>query len=266
MTATLAHLDTSVQASFRLDGRTALIAGAGRGLGAEIARVLAEAGARLILVSRSDAELQALAAAIESEHGVRPEVLTCDVTDAKAMQDAIAGLDDLDILVNNAGTNQPEAFVDVSLEALDRVILLNLRAAFTTAQAAARKMLQHPQRITRGGAIVNISSQMGHVGAARRSVYCMTKHGLEGLTKAAAVELAPYGITVSSLSPTFVETPMTAPFFADPAFKEWVYSRIPRGRLLGMREVALGVLYLVSPAAAMVTGSSLLLDGGWTAQ
>jgi len=253
-------------AAFRLDGRTALVTGAGRGLGADIALTLAGAGAHLVLLSRSEAELAEVAGRIERAHGDRPDILVCDLTDAPHAQACIEALPALDILVNNAGTNRPQAFVDVGLDALDALLALNLRAAFAAAQAAARRMLRDPDRARRGGAIVNMSSQMGHVGSGGRSVYCLTKHGIEGLTKAAAVELAPHGITVSTVCPTFARTPMTQAFFQDKAFSDWVHDRIPRGRLVTTQEVAQAVLYLVSPAAAMVTGSALLLDGGWTAQ
>ncbi len=141
-----------------------------------------------------------------------------------------------------------------------------MRAAFLVAQAAARKMLEAPDRRTRGGAMVNISSQMGHVGVAGRTVYCMTKHALEGLTKALGVELAPHNIRVNSIAPTFIETPMTAPFFEEPRFREWVLNRIPLGRLGQLDEVTAAVVFLASPAASLITGTSLLVDGGWTAQ
>jgi len=167
----------------------------------------------------------------------------------------------LDILVNNAGFNRPQPFLEVDEETLDRMLALNVRAAFLVAQAAARAMVAGG-----GGVVVNMTSQMGHVGSERdRSVYVMTKHAIEGLTKAMAVELAPQGVRVVSIAPTFVMTPLTAPFFADPAFKKWALDRIPLGRLGTVDEVANAVVFLCSPAASLVTGSSLLADGGWTA-
>jgi NAD(P)-dependent dehydrogenase (short-subunit alcohol dehydrogenase family) len=172
----------------------------------------------------------------------------------------------LDVLVNNAGSNIPEPFVEVSEEHLDRLIDLNVRAAFLAAQAAARKMLEAPDRAERGGAIINMSSQMGHVGAVNRTVYCMSKHALEGLTKAMALELAPRGIRVVSIAPTFVETPLTRPMMARPDFAQWVKERIPSGRVGQPEDVAAAVVFAASPAASLVTGSSLLVDGGWTAQ
>ena len=185
---------------------------------------------------------------------------------ARRCATAFARVPRLDILVNNAGGNIPEPFVDVTEERLDRMLNLNVRAAFLVAQAAARKMLEAADRKERGGAIVNVSSQMGHVGAAGRTVYCMTKHALEGLTKALAVELAPHNIRVNSIAPTFIETPMTAPFFEEPRFREWVLNRIPLGRLGKLDEVSAAVAFLASPAASLITGTSLLVDGGWTAQ
>ena len=249
----------------RVDGRVALVTGAGRGIGLAAAIGLAQAGAEIYLVSRTLSELEEAAGKIRAGGGAA-QPLVCDVTNGKQVREAFAKLPRLDILVNNAGGNMPEPFVDITEERLDRILDLNVRAAFLVAQAAARKMLEAPDRKTRGGAIVNISSQMGHVGAAGRTVYCMTKHALEGLTKALGVELAPHNIRVNSIAPTFIETPMTAPFFEEPRFREWVLSRIPLGRLGQLDEVTAAVVFLASPAASLITGTSLLVDGGWTAQ
>ncbi len=245
---------------FRLDGRTALVTGAGRGLGRGIALGLAAAGAELLLNSRTPAELDAVAAEIAAAGG-RARALPFDVTDAAAVAAAFAGLRRLDILVNNAGVNRPQPFLAVDAATLDRMIDLNIRAVFRCAQAAARLMVAGG-----GGVIVNMSSQMGHVGSERdRTVYVMTKHAVEGLTKAMAVELAPRGVRVVSIAPTFIETPLTRPFFDDPATRQWILDRIPLGRVGTVAEVAQAVVFLASPAAALVTGSSLLADGGWTA-
>jgi NAD(P)-dependent dehydrogenase (short-subunit alcohol dehydrogenase family) len=178
----------------------------------------------------------------------------------------LAAMPTLDVLVNNAGMNIPEPFVQVSEQHLDRVLDINVRSMFIVAQGAVRKMLETSDRRTRGGAIVNITSQMGHVGAENRTVYCMTKHAIEGLTKALAIELAPHNIRVNTVAPTFLDTPMTAPMFRDPDFKEWVYRRIPLGRLGRLEEVTDAVLFAASPAASLMTGASLVIDGGWTAQ
>ena len=249
----------------RLDGRSALVTGAGRGIGLAIAIGLAQAGAEVYLVSRTRRELEQAADSIRTAGGAGIPVV-CDITDGAEVRQALARIPRLDILINNAGGNIPEPFVEVSEEHLDRVLALNVRAAFLVAQAAARKMLEAPDRKERGAAIVNISSQMGHVGSPGRSVYCMTKHALEGLTKALAVELAPHNIRVNSVAPTFIETPMTAPFFEEPRFRDWVLSRIPLGRLGKLDEVVAAVAFLASPAASLITGASLVVDGGWTAQ
>jgi NAD(P)-dependent dehydrogenase (short-subunit alcohol dehydrogenase family) len=242
-----------------------LITGAGRGLGAEGALALAQAGAEVILVSRTRSELEQVARRI-SDAGGRARAIVCDVTKREQVNFAFAGLERLDILLNNAGMNIPEPFVDVSEAHLDDMIALNLRAAFLVAQAAVRKMLQDPDRRKQGGSVIHVTSQMGRVGAERRTVYCMTKHAVEGLTKAMAVELAPNNIRVNAIAPTFLETPMTASFFADPEFRNWVTSRIPLGRIGRMEEVTGAIVFLASPAASLITGTSLAIDGGWTAR
>jgi NAD(P)-dependent dehydrogenase (short-subunit alcohol dehydrogenase family) len=246
--------------SFRLDDRVALVTGAGRGIGRACARALAEAGADVVAISRSRHELEDLAGEVRAL-GRRAEVVVCDVTDATSVRRHIAGLARLDVLVVSAGANVPEPLLEVSDEHLDALLDLNVRAAFVAVQAAARSMVA-----AGGGSIVVISSQMGHVGAPRRSVYCTTKHAVEGLTKAAAVELAPWGVRVNAVAPTFVETPMTATFLSDPAFLAEVEGRIPLGRVGRVEDVTGAVVYLASQAASLVTGASLLVDGGWTAQ
>jgi NAD(P)-dependent dehydrogenase (short-subunit alcohol dehydrogenase family) len=248
-----------------LDGVVALVTGAGRGLGAESAVALSKAGAEVVLLSRTRQELEEVGDRVAALGG-RRKLLVCDITDAGEVQSQIAGLERLDVLVNNAGMNIPEAFIEVSEAHLEKQLALNVRGAFVVAQSAVRKMLEAPNRRELGGSIVNVTSQMGHVGAARRSVYCMTKHALEGLTKAMAVELAPLNIRVNAVAPTFLDTPMTAPFLANPEFRDWVTSRIPLGRLGRADEVAAAIVFLASPASSLITGSSLVVDGGWTAQ
>jgi len=243
----------------------ALVTGAGRGLGAEMAVALGGAGAEVLLMSRTASDLDQVAARIAAAGG-RAKALVCDVKDGSQLRAKIGRLDRLDVLVNNAGMNVPEPFVDVSEAHLDEQLALNVRAAFLVAQTAVRKMLEAPDRRERGGAVINVSSQMGHVGSAGRTVYCMAKHAIEGLTKAMAVELAPHNIRVNAIGPTFIETPMTAPFFANPEFREWATSRIPLGRIGKMEEVAGAVVFLASQAASLITGASLVIDGGWTAQ
>lgn len=252
--------------SFRLDGRTALVTGAGAGLGEAIAYALAEAGAEVVLVARSVAPLEDLAGRIAAAGLPRAHVCPVDVTDTEAMQAAIAALPRLDILVNNAGTNIPEPMVEVSTAHLDRVLGLNVRALYLVAQAGVRKMLEHPERAQIGGAVINVSSQMGHVGSPNRTVYCMTKHAVEGLTKAMAVELAPHRIRVNTLGPTFVDTPLIRRIVDTPEKYDFLVSKIPMGSMAQVEDMMGAVVFLASPAAAMVTGAALLVDGGWTAQ
>ncbi|HEX2197335.1 MAG TPA: SDR family oxidoreductase [Burkholderiales bacterium] len=251
--------------AFRLDGRNALVTGAGRGIGRACALALAQAGAQVWLAARTEDEIEQAAAEIRAAGG-EAHAIVCDVLSSEDLKQTIKKIPVLDILVNNAGSNIPEPFVEVSEEHLDRLLDLNVRAAFLAAQAAARKMLEAPDRKTRGGAILHMSSQMGHVGAPNRSVYCLTKHALEGLTKAMALELAPHGIRVVSIAPTFVETPMTRPMFAQGGFGDWVRARIPGGRIGDPSEVAAAVVFAASPAASLLNGTSLVVDGGWTAQ
>ncbi|WP_137919784.1 SDR family NAD(P)-dependent oxidoreductase [Hydrogenophaga sp. 2FB] len=250
---------------FSLEGRTALVTGAGRGIGSSCAVALARAGADVWLMARSVDEIDEVAARIRAEGG-SAHAVACDVTDSAAVRLVVASMPVLDVLVNNAGTNTPEPFLDVSEERLDFLLNLNVRAMFLVAQAAARKMLEHPDRAARGGAIINMTSQMGHVGQTLRSVYVMAKHALEGLTKATALELTPLGIRVVSIAPTIIETPMIADRMASPDFAERVVSRIPIGRVGQPDEVAAAVLFAASPAASLVTGSTIFVDGGWTAQ
>lgn len=242
----------------RFDGKTVVITGAGRGLGAACAERFAAEGAHVVLVARNATELDALAASL----GPNARAAACDVTDAAAVAKLFATLERCDVLVNNAGGNTPQAFVEVELATLDRLLALNVRAAFVVAQAAVRTML----RSGTGGSIVHMSSQMGHVGAANRTVYCTSKHAIEGLTKAMAVELAPRGIRVNAVAPTYIETPLTKPFFENPGFRADTLRRIPQGRIGTPREVADAVLFLASSEASLITGTSLLVDGGYTAQ
>ena len=246
--------------SFRLDGKRALITGGGRGIGLAAASALAEAGAHVTLAARTQAEIEEAAAAIRAR-GEAADALVLDVTDLDAVKRAIAAADPFDILVNNAGTNRPKVLMDVTVEDYDVIMGLNVRAAFFVAQAVARRLLD----AKRPGSIVNISSQMGHVGAARRTVYCASKHAMEGFTKAMAVELAPYNIRVNSLGPTFLETPLTRPFFENKAFRDEVLSKIKLGRLGQLHEVTGAIVFLASDASSLMTGAALVVDGGWTA-
>ena len=238
-----------------IEGHVALVTGAGRGLGRACALTLSGAGARVIAVSRTAGEIESLAEAAPGPVETWVEDVLGDALVAR-----IEALERLDVLVNNAGTNQPQPFIEVTDEVLDTMLNLNVRGAFRVARSAARVMMK-----CGSGSIVNMSSQMGHVGSPGRAVYCMTKHGIEGLTKAMAVELGPHGIRVNTVSPTFIETPLTRPFLEDPKFAEFVMGMIAMKRLGTVDDVAAAVLYLASPASGIVTGTSLRVDGGWTA-
>ncbi len=247
--------------SSRLDGKRALVTGGGRGIGLAAASALAQAGAHVTLAARTKAEIDEAAAAIRAR-GDKADAMVLDVTDLAAMQAAISKADPFNILVNNAGTNRPKMLMDVSIDDFDVVMGLNVRAAYFVAQAVARRLLEAKQT----GSIINISSQMGHVGAARRTVYCASKHAMEGFTKAMAIELAPHNIRVNSLGPTFLETPMTRPFFENKAFRDEVLSKIKLGRLGQLDELTGAIVFLASDASSLMTGSALVLDGGWTAE
>lgn len=237
-----------------LAGKRALVTGASKGLGRAICHALVGEGAHVTGIARPSTELGSLSA----ELGGAFEPWPYDVTGEEVLA-RIAAAPAFDLLVNNAGTNRPQPFAEVTDEALDLMLDLNVRSAFRIARATARKM-------ERGASIIHMTSQMGHVGSPGRTVYCMTKHALEGLSKAMAVELAPAGIRVNCIAPTFVKTPLTESFFADPAFAAFVDRMIPMGELATPDHIAAAVVYLASPAAAMITGHSLVIDGGWTAQ
>jgi NAD(P)-dependent dehydrogenase (short-subunit alcohol dehydrogenase family) len=247
--------------SFRLDGKRALVTGGGRGIGLAAASALAQAGAHVTLAARTRADLEQAANAIRAR-GQQADVLVLDVTDLSAVKQAVAKHEPFDVLVNNAGTNRPAPFLEVKAEDFDFVAALNVRAVFFVAQAVAQKLVD----AKRPGSIINISSQMGHVGAARRSVYCATKHAVEGFTKSMAIELAPHRIRVNTLASTFIETPMTKPFFQNQAFRSEVLSKIKLGRLGQLEDLTGAIVYLASDASALMTGASMVIDGGWTAE
>jgi len=254
-------VDLAKTPSFRLDGKRALVTGGGRGIGLAAASALAQAGAEVTLLARTAAEIEAAAQAITAR-GDTAAALQLDVTDLDAVRRIIAAAEPFDVLVNNAGTNRPAALMEVKVEDFDAIFALNVRAAFFMAQAVARRLIE--AKIP--GSIINVSSQMGHVGAARRTVYCASKHAMEGFTKAMAIELAPHNIRVNSLGPTFLETPMTRPFFENKAFRDEVLSKIKLGRLGQLEELTGAILFLASDASSLMTGSALVLDGGWTAE
>jgi NAD(P)-dependent dehydrogenase (short-subunit alcohol dehydrogenase family) len=247
--------------SFRLDGKRALVTGAGRGIGLAAVSALADAGAHVTLAARTSKEIKEAAEAIHAR-GQKAVPLTLDVRDVDAVRKTMAAQEPFDILVNNAGTNKPAPFVDVMVEDFDFVFSLNVRAAYFVAQAVARRLIE----ANRGGSIINMSSQMGHVGGPTRTVYCATKHAMEGFTKAMAIELAPHKIRVNTLAPTFIETPMTRPFFLNQAFREDTLRHIKLGRLGQLEDLTGAIVFLASDAAALMTGTSLVVDGGWTAE
>jgi NAD(P)-dependent dehydrogenase (short-subunit alcohol dehydrogenase family) len=254
-------MDLPAAPSFRLDGRRALVTGAGRGIGLAAAAALAQAGAHVTLAARTLAQIEEAAATIRSR-GQYAEALMLDVTDVAAARRAIAGAAPFHILVNNAGMNRPAPLSDVTVEDFDAIFALNVRAAYFIAQAVALRLVETKLP----GSIINISSQMGHVGAARRTVYCASKHAMEGFTKAMAIELAPHSIRVNTLGPTFVETPLTRPFFQNETFRKEVLSKIKLGRLGQVEDLTGAIVFLASDASALMTGSSLVVDGGWTAE
>ena len=246
--------------SFALHGRRALVTGAGRGIGAAAAAAQVQAGAQVTLVARSRLELERVATEL-AERGARPGVLPQDVTDAGAVAQALSASLPYDILVNSAGTNRPALLTETLDEDLSAVINLNLRATLPVAREVVRGMITAGC----GGSIITVSSQMGHVGGPKRAVYCATKHAVEGMTKALAWELGPHGIRVNTLCPTVIETDMTAPMLADSEFRGFVESKIALGRVGQPADIMGAVLFLACDASALVTGSALMADGGWTA-
>lgn len=244
--------------SLRLDGRRALVTGAGRGIGLGGAAALAAAGAEVTLVARTSAEIEAAAADI----GNGAEAATLDVSDLDAVAAFFADRAPFHVLVNNAGTNRPKPMWEVSEDDYDAVLDLNLKSAFFVAQACVKRMIDTGTP----GSLIHMGSQMGHVGGPNRSLYCASKWALEGMNKAMALDLAPHGIRSNTIAPTFIETPLTRPFFEDEAFKASVLSKMKLGRIGQVEDLMGAVLFLASDASALMTGTSLVVDGGWTAE
>jgi NAD(P)-dependent dehydrogenase (short-subunit alcohol dehydrogenase family) len=250
---------------YNLKNKTAIVTGAGKGIGRACAIALAEAGANLVIISRTKKDLHQVSKVIKKLK-VKCKSYVCDITNYNQIKDIINKQTKIDILVNNAGNNIPEHFTKVKTKNMEYLVKINTIATFNLAQLCALKMLKSKNRKKSGGAIVNMSSQMGHVGGPIRSVYNMTKFGLEGLTKGMSIDLAKYNIRVNTVCPTFVVTPMTKKFFKDKKFIKEVLGNIPLGRFAELSDVATAVVYLASDAASMITGTSLLVDGGWTAK
>ncbi len=250
---------------FNLKNKTAIVTGAGKGLGRACAIALAEAGANLIIISRTKKDLDEVSKIIKKFKS-KCKSYVCDLTNYNKIKNIINEQKKIDILINNAGNNIPAHFTKVKTKDMEYVVKINTIATFNLAQLCALKMIETKNRKKIGGSIINMSSQMGHVGGPIRTVYNMTKFGLEGLTKGMSIDLAKYNIRVNTVCPTFVVTPMTRKFFKSKKFKKEVIGNIPLGRFAELSDVATATVFLASDAASMITGTSLLVDGGWTAK
>ena len=250
---------------YNLKNKTALVTGAGKGLGRACAIALSEGGSNLIIISRTKKDLSEVSKIIKKNKS-KCKSYVCDLTNYSEIKKIINEQTRIDILVNNAGNNIPEHFTKVKTKNMERLVNINTIAAFNVAQLCALKMIKLKNRKKVGGAIINMSSQMGHVGGPIRSVYNMNKFGIEGLTKGMAIDLAKYNIRVNSIAPTFVVTPMTRKFLKNKKFRRETLNNIPLGRFAEMSEISSAVVFLASDAASMITGTSLLVDGGWTAK
>tara|TARA_B100000674_G_scaffold250359_1_gene206524 strand:- start:2250 stop:3017 length:768 start_codon:yes stop_codon:yes gene_type:complete len=251
--------------NYNLKNKTAVVTGAGKGLGRACAIALAEAGANLIIISRTQKELNEVSKKIRKLKS-KCKVYVCDITKYDEIKKIINRQPRIDILINNAGNNIPEHFTKVKTKNMEYLVKINTIATFNLAQLCALKMIKFKDRKKIGGSIVNMSSQMGHVGGPIRSVYNMNKWGLEGLTKGMSLDLAKYNIRVNTICPTFVVTPMTKKFLKNKKFKKETLNNIPLGRFAELSEIASAAVFLASDAASMITGTSLLVDGGWTAK
>ena len=250
---------------YNLKSKPALVTGAGKGLGRACAIALSEGGSNLIIISRTKKDLSKVSKVIKKNKS-KCKTYVCDLTNYSEIKKIINEQSRIDILVNNAGNNIPEHFTKVKTKNMENLVKINTIAAFNVAQLCALKMIELKNRRKIGASIINISSQMGHVGGPIRSVYNMNKFGLEGLTKGMAIDLAKYNIRVNSIAPTFVVTPMTRKFLKNKKFRKETLNNIPLGRFAEMSEVSSAVAFLASDAASMITGTSLLVDGGWTAK
>ena len=248
-----------------LKNKIALVTGAGKGIGKACAIALAEAGAKVIILSRTESDLVSVSKIIKRTKG-SSKSFVCDVTQVEEFKNILKKISRLDILVNNAGNNRPEHFTEVKQENMEYLTNLNMKAAFNVAQLCSQKMVEAKNRKKIGGSIIHMSSQLGKVGCEGRNVYNMNKFGIEGLARGMAIELAAYNIRVNTVCPTFVETPMVKKFFKNKKFKNKMVKNIPLGRVAKERDVATAVAFLAAESSEMITGTSLIVDGGWTAQ
>ena len=246
--------------SFRLDGRRALVAGASSGIGAACAVALAEQGAEVTLCARREPELRALAEEMRDAR-MRVDILPLDITNTAATEAALAAVPAFDVMVNSAGTAKHSPAVETQPADFDLATNLNFRAAYFLTRTVAKRLIAEGKP----GSLINISSQMAHVGGIDRAVYAATKHAVEGMTKSMAIEWGPHGIRVNTIAPTFIRTALTAATFANPERAAWIASKIKLGRVGEVEDIMGAVAFLASDAAALVTGTSLIVDGGWTA-
>lgn len=246
--------------SFRLEGRRALVTGASSGIGLACATALADAGAEVTMVARGAERLEAAAAALRLSGGA-VQTKALDIADLDALRDFVSSNGPFDVLVNAAGTARHSAALDTTEEDFDAVASVNIKSAYFAAQFVAQGLIAQ----SRPGSIIQISSQMGHVGGVDRAVYCATKHALEGMTKAMAMEWGAHGIRVNTICPTFILTPLTQSTFDNPERRAWIESKIKLGRVGRVEDIMGAVLYLASDSSALVTGTALKVDGGWTA-
>ena len=247
--------------SFRLDGKRALVTGAGRGIGMGASIALAESGANVTLVSRTEKELKDITDHINNQ-GFKASYEVLDVNNVDEVSNFINNAEPFDILINNAGTNRPAKLIDTKIEDFDYVMSLNVRSVISLTKLVVKKMLDSNIK----GSIINVSSQMGHVGGPNRTTYCSSKFAIEGFTKSLAIELGPDSIRVNAICPTFIQTPMTEPFLKDEEFKKETIGMIPIGRLGEVTDLMGPFVFLASEASSLMTGSSILVDGGWTAR
>jgi NAD(P)-dependent dehydrogenase (short-subunit alcohol dehydrogenase family) len=245
--------------SFRLDGKRALVTGAGRGIGLAAAAALADAGAHVVLAARTSSEIEEAAAAIRSRGG-SAEAVRLDVTDLAAVRGVIAAQAPFHVLFNNAGANRPQPFIDFKVEDFDFLMQLNVRAAFFVAQAVAKRMVETGTK----GSLIHTTSQLAFTTGPGRTVYCASKAAIESLSRGIAAELAPYGIRSNTLAPTFIETPMSRPFLAQKATADMVKAKIKLGRVGQVEDLTGAIVYLASDASSLMTGTHMLIDGGWT--